>query len=195
MLVSKRRFSHWLGAILGTSICFLFPLLQENKSLLLAQSQAQPSTEFQAMTLESLNTILRQEASNVNRTNQQQWQVQFQGRSMVIAANEQHNRMRIVTPITQVQELSSDQVFKMMVANYHSALDARYAINQQGRVVAVFLHPLNSLQKQDFRSALKQVASLAETFGTDYSSGELYFNNENSQPRESSPNSPNEIGI
>jgi hypothetical protein len=147
------------------------------------------------MTLESLNTILRQEANNVNRTNQQQWQFQLQGRSMVMVANEKHNRMRIVTPITQVQELSSDQLFKMMAANYHSALDARYAINQQGVVVAVFLHPLTSLQKPDFRSALQQVANLAETFGTDYSSGELYFNNDNSQPRNSSPTSPNKIGI
>ncbi|NBD34278.1 MAG: hypothetical protein GVY17_15245 [Cyanobacteria bacterium] len=79
----------------------------------------------------------------------------------------------------------------------YSALDARYATNQEGVVVAVFLHPLTSLQQPDFRSALNQVASLATTFGRDYSSGELYFNNENDnfQPRDSLPNSPNEIGI
>jgi len=156
-----------------------------------------PSTELQTMTLELVNTIIRQEASNVNRVNQQQWQFQLQGRSMVVVANEQHNRMRIITPITQVQELSSEELFKMMVANYHSALDARYAINQEGVVVAVFLHPLTSLQQPDFRSALNQVASLATTFGSNYSSGELYFNNENdnSQPRDSLPNSANEIGI
>lgn len=197
MLLTKYQFSCWLGAILGSSIGFLLPLLRENQSLLLAQAQAQPSTELQTMTLDSLNTIIRQEASNVDRINQQQWQFQLQGRSIVVVANEQHNRMRIITPITQVQELSSDQLVKMMVANYHSALDARYAINQQGVVVAVFLHPLTSLQQQDFRSALNQVANLAETFGTDYSSGELYFNNENdnSQTRDSLPNSPNEIGI
>lgn len=197
MLFTKNQFSCWLGAILGSSIGFLLPLLRENQSLLLAQSQVQPSTELQTMTLESLNTIIRQEASNVERINQQQWQFQFQGRSIIVVANEQHNRMRVVAPITRVQELSSDQFVKMMIANYHSALDARYAINQEGVVVAVFLHPLTSLQQPDFRSALQQVANLAETFGTDYSSGELYFNNENdnSQPRESSPSSPNEIGI
>ncbi|MFB6275739.1 MAG: hypothetical protein ABEI32_06275 [Halothece sp.] len=195
MLLSKHQFSRWLGTTFGSTIGFLFPLLSENQALLLAQRQAQPSAELQTMTLESLNTILRQEANNVNRTNQQQWRFQLQGRSMVVVANEKHNRMRIVAPITQAQELSSKQLFKMMVANYHSALDARYAINQQGVVVAAFLHPLTSLQKPDFRSALQQVANLAETFGTDYSSGELYFNNDNSQPRDSSPTSPNEIGI
>ncbi len=195
MLLNKHQFSLCLGVILGSSMGFLFPLLRENQSLLLAQTQ--PSTELQTMTLESINTIIRQEASNVNRVNQQQWQFQLQGRSMVVVANEQHNRMRIITPITQVQELSSEELFKMMVANYHSALDARYAINQERVVVAVFLHPLTSLQQPDFRSALNQVASLATTFGRDYSSGELYFNNENdnSQPRDSLPNSPNEIGI
>jgi hypothetical protein len=195
MLLNKHQFSLCLGVFLGSSMGFLFPLLRENQSLLLAQTQ--PSTELQTMTLESVNTIIRQEASNVNRINQQQWQFQLQGRSMIVVANEQHNRMRIITPITQVQELSSEELFKMMVANYHSALDARYAINQEGVVVAVFLHPLTSLQQPDFRSALNQVASLATTFGSDYSSGELYFNNENdnSQPRDSLPNSPNEIGI
>jgi len=195
MLLRKPQFSRWLWITLGSSLCFLLPLLRENQSQLLAQSQAQPAAELQTMTLESLNTILREEASNVNRRGQGQWEFQLQGRSMVLVANEEHNRMRIMTSITQAQELSSEQVINMMVANYHSALDARYAINQRGVVVALFLHPLASLQEQDFRSALKQVANLAETFGTDYSSGELYFNNDNSQPRESSPNSPNEIGI
>lgn len=195
MLLNKYQFSCWLGIILGSSMGFLLPLLRENQSLLLAQTQ--PSTELQTMTLESVNTIIRQEASDVNRINQQQWQFQLQGRSLVVVANEQHNRMRIITPITQVQELSSEELFKMMVANYHSALDARYAVNQEGVVVAVFLHPLTSLQQPDFRSALNQVANLATTFGTDYSSGELYFNNENdnSQPRDSLPNAPNEFGI
>lgn len=121
MLLSKHQFSRWLGATLGSSICFLLPLLKGNQSLLRAQPQSQPSTELQTMTLESLNTILRQEANNVNRTNQQQWRFQLQGRSMVVVANEKHNRMRIVTPITQVQELSSDQLFKMIAANYRKS--------------------------------------------------------------------------
>jgi hypothetical protein len=89
MLLSKHQFSLCLGVFLGSSMGFLLPLLKENQSLLLAQTQ--PSTELQTMTLESVNTIIRQEASDVNRINQQQWQFQLQGRSLVVVANEQHN--------------------------------------------------------------------------------------------------------
>ncbi|MEM7595784.1 MAG: hypothetical protein AAF383_30500, partial [Cyanobacteria bacterium P01_A01_bin.83] len=63
---------------------------------------------------------------------------------------------------------------KMMVANFHTALDARYAISN-GVVVTTFIHPLSSLQERDLLSALNQVSSLAETFGTSYTSGEVLF--------------------
>ena len=66
----------------------------------------------------------------------------------------------------------------MLVANFHAALDARYAVTD-GTVVAVYVHPLASLQANELRSALRQVANLAANFGTSYSSGELGFGPEN----------------
>ena len=62
----------------------------------------------------------------------------------------------------------------MLDANFHSALDARYAVSE-GIVYALFLHPISSLTPQQIVSALDQVVSLVTTFGTSFSSGQLQF--------------------
>ena len=61
-----------------------------------------------------------------------------------------------------------------MEANFHSALDARYAISD-GILWAAFIHPLQELTKDQVISAISQVYSTVQTFGTYYSSGELSF--------------------
>ncbi|MEO0409240.1 MAG: hypothetical protein AAF289_18005, partial [Cyanobacteria bacterium P01_A01_bin.135] len=72
------------------------------------------------------------------------------------------------------EDLTPAQVGNILIANFHTTLDARYAVSD-GTVVATYLHPLSTLQEQDLRSAVRQVVSLAETFGTTYTSGELLF--------------------
>ncbi|MEO0827465.1 MAG: hypothetical protein AAFY67_17815, partial [Cyanobacteria bacterium J06642_9] len=89
--------------------------------------------------------------------------------------------------------LSAQQVQAMLVANFHSTLDARYAVTN-GTVVAVFVHPLASLQAADLQSGLRQVANLATNFGTSYSSGELGFL-PNGEPQETLPSIEKELGI
>ena len=69
----------------------------------------------------------------------------------------------------------------MLIANYHSSLDARYAVSQ-GIVYSAFLHPLSTLADDQLASALRQVAALATTFGSTYSSGELMFGAPAGQP-------------
>lgn len=182
-----------ISFLLGGSMFFVTPFLAENR---VSHAQTPSATSsLEEMTLSSLEEILREEADNINQRNNQQWQLEFQGRSVFVIADEDNNRMRIVSPITQVQELGSEQVARMMVANYHTALDARYAINQEGVVVAAFLHPLNSLQDRDLRSALSQVAQLAETFGSNYSSGGLGFTGERNSPSPELPSIESETGI
>lgn len=90
------------------------------------------------------------------------------------ASDEAANRMRIISAITDVDQLSGDQLFYALAANFHSALDARYAISD-GLVYAAFIHPLSSLSVAELRSAISQVASAHRTFGATYSSGELFF--------------------
>jgi hypothetical protein len=93
---------------------------------------------------------------------------------MACVSDVDHDRMRIIAPITSRADLDSRVLDLMLVANYHTSLDARYAVSD-GVVYAAFLHPLSSLTEAELASALRQVATLAATFGTSYSSGELVF--------------------
>ncbi len=84
------------------------------------------------------------------------------------------NRMRIVGYIAEQTRISPNQIVEMMEANYHSALDARYAFTDE-YVVAAFLHPFKELDGNQFVLGLYQVVSCAETFGSHYSGGTMVF--------------------
>lgn len=53
----------------------------------------------------------------------------------------------------------------MLEANFHSALDVRYATSN-GLVYAAYIHPLSLLRREEIHSALRHVAKLVKTFGT-----------------------------
>jgi len=53
-------------------------------------------------------------------------------------------------------------------------LDSKYAIGE-GLVWSAFIHPLGELTEDQFLSAVSQVYSGVQTFGTYYSSGVLNF--------------------
>jgi len=100
---------------------------------------------------------------------------------MALISNEEMNRMRIIAPITEVDNLSDDHIKAAMVSNFHLALDARYAIGN-GVMYATYIHPLKELTKSQLESAIRQVSTLRLTFGTSYTSGELRYGGRN--PRE-----------
>lgn len=137
-----------------------------------AQAQT-PSVSLEAMTLERLEAVLEREFQDLEGS-QGQWQVTIAGRSLLVIADAANDRMRIMTPVSNASALSTQEIQAMLVANFHSALDARYAVTN-GTVVSIFVHPLSTLQERDLGSALRQVATLAENFGTSYSSGGLGF--------------------
>ena len=129
---------------------------------------AQTPERLEQMTLTRLEQILQSEVDNV------QWRFSVGGRAVVVLADATNDRMRVFSPVAPIEELTAQRVQAMLAANFHTALDARYAVTD-GAVVAVYVHPLSTLQGNNFRSALRQVVSLAETFGTSYSSNELNF--------------------
>ena len=102
------------------------------------------------------------------------WQFEVHGRRLVCITDESHDRVRIMTPITERDQLSSELIYACMEANYDRALDARYCINDE-TLWGAYMHPLRSLQEKQFRSACRQVAEVAANFGTTFSSGELRF--------------------
>ena len=88
--------------------------------------------------------------------------------------DEKHDRMRIIASIAASGNITSEQFEKAMEANFHTALDARYALNK-GILYAAFIHPLSPLTKAQVENALHQTATLAITFGKEYTSGLLTF--------------------
>ena len=84
------------------------------------------------------------------------------------------DRMRVVIPIRDADEMSSEELMRVMQANFDTALDARYAV-ANGRLWATFIHPLSPLERAQFLSGLGQTVNLALSYGTLYSGGALSF--------------------
>jgi len=82
------------------------------------------------------------------------------------------NRMRLITPVASLADMSEQQVIASLVSNYHLALDARYALSGEV-LVTTYIHPLAELTEQQLISAIRQVATLSKTFGTTYTSGDI----------------------
>jgi len=101
-------------------------------------------------------------------------QSQIDGISIYCISDPANDRMRIVAPISRLSGLDPRINEILLRANFHSALDARYAISDDV-IFAAFLHPISSLTPAQIESAVSQVISLVKTFGTSFSSGELVF--------------------
>jgi hypothetical protein len=84
------------------------------------------------------------------------------------------NRMRIVAQIGHPSNDERSDLTSLMEANYHSAIDCRYAI-ADGRLVAMFLHPLTELTQDQFISGLGQVISCVLTCGKENTGGALEY--------------------
>ena len=138
----------------------------------LAQSPTE-SLELESMTGEKLDAILRSQVPDLQGGGGQ-WQLLANDIPIIVLADTRANRMRIVAPVAKVADLNAEQIQNILVANFHTTLDGRYAVNQDS-VIATYVHPLDSLQERDLISALNQVVSLVTTFGTTYSSGEVIF--------------------
>ena len=102
------------------------------------------------------------------------WQFQGLGYPMFIQTQESADRMRIVAFITEAKGLDVQELGALLEANYHTALDARYALTD-GNLVSVFLHPFEELSVVGFVSGLYQVMNCAETCGTTFSGGTMVF--------------------
>ena len=138
------------------------------------------STQFSTPTatnVEALEAILKENATDLEKLSNQQWVFQYDGVPMMLMTSPQFDRMRLIAPIIEAAELTGGELQAMLQANFHSALDARYALSN-GVIFAAYLHPLSSLAETDFRSALIQTSQLVKNFGTTYSSGGPSFGQE-----------------
>lgn len=102
------------------------------------------------------------------------WQMAVAGRTLHVVTDENAGRMRIMTAVGPAGELSQEQLYRLMQANFESALDARYSI-ANGVVWSVFIHPLSPVSDAQLVSSLAQTVTLAETYGSTFSSGALAY--------------------
>lgn len=102
------------------------------------------------------------------------WQFLIDSMPMFCLTDEFHNRMRIVTPVKKAEDLTEEELTKCMEANFHTALDVKYAISNDILWVA-FIHPLKELTEEQALDAISQVYNASATFGTSYSSTDLVF--------------------
>ena len=152
-----------LLVLAGVSLLGAGPAHPQEHSL-----QAAPAT-----TLGTLQGILEETVENL-KGESGQWRFTYADVEMALLTNVTHDRMRIVAPIGPEAQLTEPQRKRMLEANFHSALDVRYATSN-GLVYAAYIHPLSPLHREEIQSALRQVAELVKTFGTTYSRGELSF--------------------
>ena len=130
-------------------------------------------TKNTMMNNEELDIIFKN-LSKVIRGAYGNWELEIDSTRFICLTDEYHNRMRIISPITEVSNVDSEQIIKCMEANFHTALDTKYAISN-GIVWSVFIHPLKELSQQQVIDAISQVYSSVKTFGSSYSSGNLIF--------------------
>jgi hypothetical protein len=84
------------------------------------------------------------------------------------------NRLRALVPIASAGGMTDGQMQRLLQANFDTALDARYAL-AGGRVWSVFMHPFAELDRDRVLSGMAQAVSLAQTYGTTFSSSEQMF--------------------
>ena len=102
------------------------------------------------------------------------WSFEYLETPVLIITDSKANRMRVMSPVIRAEEVTADQWAAILVANFHTALDARYAVSS-GTVYSLFLHPLGSLTDAELRSAIGQVVVLSTTFGSTYTSSGIAF--------------------
>lgn len=102
------------------------------------------------------------------------WQFRLRGRQMITVADANADRMRIMSPVIESGELDEALMFRLLQANFDSALDARYAVANDV-LWSVFIHPLSPLDEQQLSSGVFQTFTAAATFGTLFSSGMFIY--------------------
>lgn len=151
--------------ILASTLCFgVAPATSAEES---AAPDSPPMTQKR---LESLLRALAPGAEGVPGA----LSFEFSGVQIECISDPAHGRMRLVAAVAPVPDLTAEHLAHILEANFHTALDARYATSD-GYLYAAFIHPLGPLTEAELRSAVTQVSSLVRTFGTTYSSGELVF--------------------
>lgn len=127
----------------------------------------------QNMTNEKLVEIINEITEKIEGENGR-WQFNIQEKVFLVLTDSTNNRMRIISPIADTISLEKEMLENALIANFHSALDVKYAISE-GVLWSAFIHPLKELTEDQIKDAISQVYYANVNFGTTYASTSLVF--------------------
>lgn len=145
----------------------------------------------QEMTNEKLEAIYATISDSI-QGNLGAWQFYIQEIPMMSITDANHNRMRIISPITDSNSVNDELLKAALVANFHTALDVKYAVSD-GVLWSVFIHPLKELSEDQVKEAVSQVYYANINFGSTFASTSISFpgsiNSEvEEEPKKKKPN-------
>ncbi len=152
---------------------FIFFIVLNVCLVLAGGAEESPSSPDQAMTLERLDELVARIDQEAEK-NGNQWLLRYEEMEVLIVTDPTADRMRVMTPVAPADAIDEKDLYRLMQANFESALDARYAI-AQGMLWSTFIHPLSPLTDEQFFSGVGQTLTLVTTYGSTYSSGALLF--------------------
>ncbi|WP_299467862.1 hypothetical protein [uncultured Gimesia sp.] len=126
-----------------------------------------------ALNAQSISQLI-DEVSTLLETGEGCWKIEYGKRVLFLIVDEEHDRVRIMTPIIKEDDLEEDDLWDVMEANFDRSLDARYAIGD-GVLWSLFLHPLTDLSRNLFLGGMDQVVTLANNFGGSFCSSDIIF--------------------
>lgn len=111
------------------------------------------------------------------------WQFYVEDVVFICVTDVNNNRMRIISPIIEASRLNDELKSALLIANFHTALDVKYAIAND-LLWSAFIHPLRELSNNQVIDGISQVYSANINFGTSFSSTDLIFPGTNSEDEE-----------
>ncbi len=142
-------------------------------SILFAETHEEEQQDHYVMNNDRLNEIIRR-LDNKTEGKKGLWQFKISNLTVTVITDEKADRMRIIIPVVKTNDLEHDILYRIMQANFDSTLDGRYAIAKD-MLWSTYVHPLSSLDDEEFLLGLGQTVNLVSTFGSTYSSGLLTF--------------------
>lgn len=135
----------------------------------------------QKMTPTKLGRIFT-EISDSIYSQKNQWRFTIKNIPLIAIADSTHNRMRIISPVAEVKKLNNQLLLASLAANFHTALDIKYAISDS-LLWSIYVHPLKELSKTQVINAISQVYYGNINYGTTFSSTSLVFPGKQPKPQ------------
>lgn len=132
------------------------------------------------MNNETINHYLASHSSVSELVQQRQgvWTFEFTSISAYIMTDDRQgvDRMRIMSLICQhPKSFPTVSPERLLQANCHEALDARFCYERDGSLWSAFIHRLSTLVEKDLESGMQQAIALVKGFPANLSSLDFYF--------------------